>query len=109
MPYIELTNDTREAAWSVSMWFIREYLYNKDISLTIDERDLSGEGVSGWCIRESERCFQIQIHSGLMYDYIPTLLHELEHVRQHVFGEPRDEYKTHCKESELLDKYRNRE
>lgn len=109
MLYIELTDGTRATAWDVSTWFLREYLHHKDISLTIEEIDLSQEGVEGWCIRESESRFTIQIDTNLQYDFIQVLLHELEHLRQYVFGEPRDEYKTHYKESELLDKYMNKE
>ena len=109
MHYIECTEGTRETAWSICTWFMREYLSDHRVFITVDERDLSGEGVEGWCIKETENEFLIQIDTNLNYDFIQVLLHELEHVRQHVFGEPRDEYETYCKESELLDRYMNRE
>jgi hypothetical protein len=88
---------------------MKEYLSNHRVFITVDERDLSGEGVDGWCIKETENEFLIQIDENLEYDYIPTLLHELYHVYQHMNNLPRDEYETHCQESKLLDKYWNKD
>ena len=61
-----------------------------------------------WCIKETSNEFLIQLHSGLEYDYIPTLLHELHHVLQHLEGREQDEYEAYCQEVELLDKYMNK-
>tara|TARA_B100001559_G_C16429336_1_gene589059 strand:- start:269 stop:592 length:324 start_codon:yes stop_codon:yes gene_type:complete len=106
MLYIE--EGTRETALSVSNWFMKEYLSDYHIFLTVEDRDLSEEGVDGWCIKETSNEFLIQIHNGLMYDYIPTLLHELYHVLQHLEGREQDEYEAYRKEVELLDKYMNK-
>ena len=108
MHYIECTEGTRETAWSVSQWFMKEYLSNYSVFLTIEDRDLSDEGVDGWCIKETSNEFLIQLHNGLEYDYIPTLLHELHHVLQHLEGREQDEYEAYCQEVELLDKYMNK-
>lgn len=107
MLYIE--EGTRETALSVSNWFMKEYLSNYHVFLTVEDRDLSDEGVMGWCIKETSNEFLIQIHNGLEYDYIPTLLHELTHVLQHLEGRRQDEYEAYCQEVELLDKYMNKE
>ena len=109
MHYIECTEGVRDTAWSVSQWFMKEYLSNHHVFITIEERDLSSEGVEGWCIKETENEFLIQLHNDLEYEYIPTLLHELYHVYQHVNNLPRDEYETYCKEMKLLDKYLNKD
>mgnify|MGYP001422786228 FL=1 len=109
MHYIELTEGTRNTAWSVSEWFLREYLHDKDVSLTIEEMDLSLEGVDGWCVRESDTRFTIQIDTNLEYDFIQVLLHELYHVTQYIKDGNTNEYETYHMELELLDKYMNKE
>tara|TARA_R100001509_G_scaffold157190_1_gene121103 strand:+ start:787 stop:1116 length:330 start_codon:yes stop_codon:yes gene_type:complete len=109
MHYIELTEGTRSTAWSVSEWFLREYLHDKDVSLTIEEMDLSLEGVDGWCVRESDTRFTIQIDTNLEYDFIQVLLHELYHVTQYIKDGNTNEYETYHMELELLDKYMNKE
>ena len=62
----------------------------------------------GGVLKESEDGFLIQLHSGLEYDYIPTLLHELTHVKQWIEGREQDEYEAYCQEMELLDRYMNK-
>ena len=109
MLYIELVDGTRSTAWSVSQWFLGEYLHDKSISLTIEEKDLSEEGVDGWCIRESDTRFTIQIDTNLQYDFIQVLLHELYHVTQYIMDGNTNEYETYHMEVELLDKYMNKE
>ena len=109
MHYIEVTEGTRTTAWSVCQWFMSEYLSDHRVYLTVDERDLSQEGVQGWCIKETENEFLIQIDTNLEYDFIQVMIHELYHVYQHVNELPRDEYETYCKESELLDNYMNKD
>ena len=109
MHYIECTEGTRETAWSVCQWFMEEYLSDHKVYLTVDEKDLSGEGVDGWCIRETENEFLIQLDINLMYDFIPTLLHELYHVLQWLEGKDRNEWETFQMEGILLDRYMNRD
>jgi hypothetical protein len=109
MLYIE--EGTRHTAWSVSRWFLKEYLSNYDINLTIEERDLSeeGVGVDGWFMKETGNEFTIQIDKNLDYEYIPTLLHELHHLLQEVEGRPRDEYECMSMEQPLYEEYLQRD
>ncbi len=109
MHYIEFTDNTRTSAWNVSEWFMKEYLSDKSIFLTIDERDLSGEGVEGWCIKETDNEFLIQIDKNLQYDYVPTMLHELYHVYQWVNNKPQDEYECMSMELPLYEEYMGRD
>ena len=64
-------------------------------------RGLLREGVYGWCyVVDSNwrpRSFLIEIHNQLpVEDYIKTLLHELQHVLQHVRGDLRDKRGIRC-------------
>ena len=66
-------------------WFLMEYLSDYGIDLTIEHRDLSKEGVYGWCMSLHGNEFFIQIHNDLSdEDYTKTILHELYHVYQHL-------------------------
>jgi hypothetical protein len=71
----------------------------------VEEKDLSEEGVFGWCIRETQNEFLIQIHSGLGETYISILLHELYHMWQYYHDLPRDEEETLREELKLLNNY----
>ena len=64
-------------------------------------RGLLREGVYGWCTVSDctwrPRSFLIEIHNRLSpEDYIKTLLHELQHVLQHVRGDLRDKRGIPC-------------
>ena len=62
-----------------------EYLSDRGIDLTVEHKDLSGEGVLAWCLCMNEHEFLIQIHNELTGDeYTKTILHELYHVYQHL-------------------------
>ena len=56
----------------------------------VNRVDLSEDGVFGWCQLEEElmyKEFLIEIHDVLLdKDYIPTLIHELIHVKQTIDG-----------------------
>ena len=106
MLYIE--EGVRDTAWSVSEWFMREYLSNHRVFISVEEKDLSEEGVFGWVLRETENEYTIQIHRGLEYDYIPTLLHELYHIYQWVENKPQDEYECMSMELPLFEEYQRR-
>ncbi len=61
------------------------------IDLRIVHRGLKREFVYGWCDFEDDykkpRCFLIELQSHMDQEtYIKTLIHELVHVRQWVFG-----------------------
>jgi hypothetical protein len=104
MHCIELEN-TRPSCEGVVCWFLREYLPNEFFFLVVEEKDLSEEGVYGWCMRETQNEFLIQIHSGLGDNYISILLHELYHLYQYYYELPRDEEETLREELKLLNKY----
>ena len=111
MHYIELVDGTRSTAWSVSEWFLGEYLHDKSVSITIEEKDLSEEGVDGWCMRETHNEFLIQIDNNIedSYTYKRVLLHELHHMWQYYHNKPRDEEETLRQEWYLLNKYHQNE
>ena len=87
-------------------WFLMEYLSDYGIDLTIEHRDLSKEGVYGWCMSLHGNEFFIQIHDDLSdKDYTKTILHELYHVYQHLKKEPRCEICAHQMETILVDRF----
>jgi len=104
MHSIELEN-TRPSCEGVVTWFLKEYLPNEFFFLVVEEKDLSGEGVMGWCVRETENEFLIQIHSGLNEEYTSILLHELEHMRRYYLGLEQVEEEVLKDELNLLVKY----
>tara|TARA_E500000318_G_scaffold13317_2_gene12441 strand:+ start:954 stop:1286 length:333 start_codon:yes stop_codon:yes gene_type:complete len=107
MHFVEITEGTRITAQEVSSWFLNQYIPNHVCNLTVEEKDLSDDGVDGWCIRESDDEYLILIDKYLDdADYLSTLLHELFHVSQHVRGIPRDEDEAYSNESNLLDSWK---
>lgn len=95
-----------ETLESLCYWFMKEYLENYSIDLTITHMDLSDEGVDGWCMREDEQEFLIQIDENLKgEEYTRTILHECYHVMQHLLGIPQCEICAHLSEQINLDKY----
>ncbi len=91
-------------------WFMGEYLSDYGIDLTVVYMDLSDEGVSGWCMREEDNEFVIQIDENLRGDeHTKTLLHECYHMYQHLMGIPRCEICANLSENLLLDKYNNQD
>ena len=95
----------RETAEPVVTWFMKEYLPDAYFFLVVEEKDLSAEGVFGWCMRETQNEFLIQLHNGLGDTYISILLHELWHLYQYYYELPRDEEETLREELKLLNKY----
>jgi hypothetical protein len=77
------------------MWFIGKYLPRHKLDITVKYRGLLREGVFGYCTVEDcnyrPRSFLIELHTNLPEEiYCKTLLHELQHVLQHVRGDLRD-------------------
>ena len=72
--------------------------------------DLSEEGVNGWCMREEDNEFLIQIDENLRGDeHDKTILHELYHMLQHMLNLPRCEICAYLFEDLALDRYQNHE
>ena len=106
MHCIELEN-CRSSCEEVVLWFLREYLPEGLFFLTVEEKDLSEEGVDGWCVRETHNEFLIQIDKNIVIPvfYQKVLLHELWHMYQYYNELDTDEDETLLQEIVLLDKY----
>ena len=76
---------------SVTDWFMNRYMPRHSIDLLVVHRGLKREFVYGWCDfqdnhkRPREFLIELQSHMNLEL-YTKTLIHELVHVRQWVFG-----------------------
>lgn len=82
---------------SIVSWFIGKYLPRHKLDITVNHRGLLREGVYGWCtVMDCDyrpRAFEIELHNRLnVEDYSKVLLHELQHVLQHVRGDLRDKH-----------------
>ena len=115
-------------------WFLSKYLPRHHIYVEVLHRGLLREGVYGWCsVTDCDwrpRSFFIEIHNCLSEeDYIKVILHEMQHVLQHIRGDLRDkrgircwkgidcsgldyddmpwEQEAHQKEEELYEEYMN--
>jgi hypothetical protein len=92
---------SRRRCESVVEWFCTQYLPKHKIEIEVLHRGLLREGVWGWCtVTDCDwrpRSFLIEIHNRMnTEDYIKTLLHELQHVLQHVRGDLRDKRGIRC-------------
>lgn len=87
-------------------WFLMEYLSDYSVDLTVVYMDLSDEGVDGWCMREDDHEFIIQIDERLDgAEHTKTILHELYHMFQHLKNIPRCERCARMSEQQNLDRY----
>ena len=109
MHCIEIIPETSISACTGALeWFLMEYLSDHGLDLIVEHKDLSNEGVTGWCLKTGEGEFTIQIHQDLTGDeYTKTLLHELYHVYQHLNGMPQCEMCAYMSEDQNLDKLVN--
>jgi Zn-dependent peptidase ImmA (M78 family) len=83
-----------------------EYLSDYSVDLTVVYMDLSDEGVDGWCMREEDHEFIIQIDERLDgAEHTKTILHELYHIFQHLKNIPRCEMCANLSEEQNLDRY----
>ena len=92
---------SRRRCETVVSWFTQKYLKRHKIEIEVLHRGLLREGVYGWCTVQDQdwkpRSFLIEIHNRLNEeDYIKTLLHELQHILQHVRGDLRDKRGIRC-------------
>ncbi len=88
-------------------WFTTEYLSNYGLDITVVYMDLSDEGVDGWCMREDDNEFLIQIDEKLEgAEHTKTVLHELYHVFQHLHNIPRCEMCARMSEQHNLDRFK---
>lgn len=76
---------------SVIDWFMNRYMPRHDIGLRVIHRGLKREFVYGYCDVDGDikrpRDFLIELQSHMNHElYVKTLIHELVHARQWVFG-----------------------
>jgi len=95
------SNYSRRLSNSVVEFFVSKYLKRYNIEIEVLHRGLLREGVYGWCsVTDCDwrpRSFLIEIHNRLnKEDYIKTLLHECQHILQHVRGDLRDKKDIRC-------------
>jgi len=94
-------NYSRRRCEDVLTWFYDRYLKRYKIEIEVLHRGLVREGAYGYCsVQDCDhrpRSFLIEMHNQLSpEDYIKTLLHELQHVLQHVRGDLRDKRGVRC-------------
>ena len=82
-------------------WFLCKYLPRHHIHIEMLHRGLLREGVYGWCsVTDCDwrpRSFLIEIHNRLNeQDYTKTILHEMQHILQHIRGDLRDKGGIRC-------------
>jgi hypothetical protein len=110
MHLVEFEN-CRDLCIPVVQWYMNTYIPDSLFFLVVEEKDLSEEGVDGWCMRETHNEFLIQIDENIKdpYTYKRVLLHELHHMWQYYHDKPRDEEETLRQEWYLLNKYHQNE
>jgi len=92
---------SRRRCSSIVEWFCTQYLKRYKIEIEVLHRGLLREGVYGFCsVQDCDwrpRSFLIEIHNQLsVEDYTKTLLHELQHILQHIRGDLRDKRGIRC-------------
>lgn len=88
-------------------FFIGQYLSDYSFDLVIDHKDLSEDYVYGWCYKEGDKEFLIEIHDDLDEErYLLTVFHEMTHVFQHLANKPLFEGEADYVAMWMLDKYK---
>lgn len=97
MLFLEITGHKarRRRCESVVTWFVGKYFPKHKLDVMVHHRGLLREGVYGWISVEDcdhrPRAFLIELHNMLdLKHYTITLLHELQHMHQHIRGDLRD-------------------
>ena len=93
MYYLDITGYgyRKRVCESVVDWFMNRYMPRHDIGLRIIHKGLKRELVYGYCDVDGDikrpRDFVIELQSHMNPElYVKTLIHELVHARQWVFG-----------------------
>jgi hypothetical protein len=86
---------------SIVNWFVTKYLKRYKIEISVHHRGLYREGVYGWVsvtdCHHRPRSFEIEMHNFLTVEnYTKILLHECQHILQHVRGDLRDKRGIRC-------------
>jgi hypothetical protein len=85
----------------VVCWFVSKYVSRYKLDIEVLHRGMKREGAWGWAtVTDCDwrpRSFLIEIQSGLKkQDYIITILHEMQHILQHIRGDLRDKRGIRC-------------
>jgi hypothetical protein len=99
MLYLSITGSKapRRRCENIVEYFCNTYLPKHKLSIEVQHRGLLREGAYGFCSVEDcnhrPRSFIIELHNRLsVEDYCKVLLHELQHILQHVRGDLRDKH-----------------
>jgi hypothetical protein len=92
---------SRRRCKDVVEWFYVQYLKRHKVEVEVLHRGLLREGVYGWCTVQDcnwrPRSFLIELHNRMSSEeYTKTLLHEMQHVLQHIRGDLRDKRGIRC-------------
>jgi hypothetical protein len=103
MIYLDISghNPRKRVLQDVLTWFIQKYLPRHHLEIEVLHRGLLREGAYGYCsVQDCDwrpRSFLIEIHNRLSTeDYIKVILHELQHLLQHIRGDLRDKRGIRC-------------
>ena len=97
MKYVEVKGGQkhqREMIQKLAEWTLQELLpRHRKVEVTIRLKDLTKEGVEGWCMEEDDRYFLVDVEKKQsLRDIVTTVVHELIHVKQYVKREMVDFY-----------------
>jgi len=86
---------------SIVNWFVTKYLKRYKIEISVHHRGMYRDGVYGWVYvtdcDHRPRNFEIEMHNFLSIEnYTKTLLHECQHILQHIRGDLRDKRGIRC-------------
>jgi hypothetical protein len=84
----------REMVLKLANWTLKELLpKHRRVDVAIRLKDLSKDGVEGWCMEEEDRFFIVDVEKNQsLRDLVTTVVHELIHVKQYVKREMVDYY-----------------
>ena len=86
---------------SIVNWFVTKYLKRYKIEISVHHRGMYRDGVYGWVYvtdcDHRPRSFEIEMNNFLTVEnYTKTLLHECQHILQHIRGDLRDKRGIRC-------------
>lgn len=84
----------RQMIQTLADWTLQELLpRHRKVDVQIRLKDLTKDGVEGWCMEEDDRFFIVDVEKAQsLRDLVTTVVHELIHVKQYVKREMVDYY-----------------
>jgi len=76
----------RDIVEKIAYWTLDELLPRvRKLEVEIRLKDLTKDGVEGWCRHEDDRLFLIDVEKNQsLREFVTTVIHELVHVKQYV-------------------------